>query len=81
MTNNLACVILIFLIDFSFFEKECVSGERGKGGGRETLSVSQDPDIMTWAEIKSWTLNRLSHPGAPSVCYVKDDYGFFRGLL
>ena len=22
-------------------------------------------EIMTWAEIKSWTLNQLSHPGAP----------------
>ena len=21
-------------------------------------------DIMTWAEIKSWTLNQLKHPGA-----------------
>ena len=26
---------------------------------------SHDPGIMTWAEIKSWALNRLSHPGAP----------------
>ena len=25
---------------------------------------SHDPEIMTWAEIKSWMLNRLSHPGA-----------------
>ena len=25
---------------------------------------SQDPEIMTWAEIKSQTLNRLSHTGA-----------------
>ena len=38
-------------------------------------AVSAEPDaglsimnrvIMTWAEIKSWPLNRLSHPGAPS---------------
>ena len=21
--------------------------------------------IMTWAKIKSWTLNQMSHPGAP----------------
>ena len=26
---------------------------------------SHDPGIMTWAEIKSWTLSQLSHPGAP----------------
>ena len=24
-------------------------------------------EIMTWAEIKSWTLNQLSHPGAPRM--------------
>ena len=28
-------------------------------------SNSQTHDIMTWAEIKSQTFNRLSHPGAP----------------
>jgi len=27
---------------------------------------SQDPEIITSAEIKSWTLNPLSHPGAPT---------------
>ena len=26
---------------------------------------SHDPGIMTWAEIKSWTLNQLSYPGIP----------------
>ena len=26
-------------------------------------------EIMTWAEIKSWTLNWLSHPGAPKCDY------------
>ena len=28
-------------------------------------SGSHNPEIMTWAEIKSGMLNRLSHPGAP----------------
>ena len=28
---------------------------------------SQNCEIMTWAETKSQTLNRLSHPGAPMV--------------
>ena len=23
-------------------------------------------ETMTWAETKSWTLNQLSHPGAPT---------------
>ena len=33
---------------------------------------SQDPGIMTWADIKSWTLNRLRHPGAPvKIFYEK----------
>ena len=27
--------------------------------------LSHDPEIMTRAEIKSRTLNQLSHPGAP----------------
>ena len=40
----------------------------------EFCSVRAEPDaglkltnreIMTWAEIKSWPLNQLSHPGAP----------------
>ena len=47
-------------------------------GGRERISSrlltecgahcgawSQDPEIMTWGEIKSQTLKWLSHPGAP----------------
>ena len=27
-------------------------------------------EIMTWAEIKNWTLNRLSDPGAPSFFFL-----------
>ena len=27
---------------------------------------TQDPEIKTWAKIKSWMPNRLSHPGAPT---------------
>ena len=29
---------------------------------------SQDLKTMTWGEIKSQTLNELSHPGAPKIC-------------
>ena len=32
---------------------------------------SHDPEIMTWAEIKSWTLNQLSLPGAPHFDFLK----------
>ena len=44
--------------------------------GSRLRAVSTKPDmgleptnceIMTWAEIKSWVLNQLSHPGAPEV--------------
>ena len=27
-------------------------------------------EILTWAEIKSWTLNWLSHPGAPKYYFI-----------
>ena len=56
-------------------------GGRGSGRGRERIpgrlsTVSMELDvgleltnheIMTWAEIKSWMLNQLSHPGAPHI--------------
>ena len=53
--------------------------ERGAEGERESLeklptehrvqrgAQSQDPEIMTWAEIKCQLLNQLSHPGNPKV--------------
>ena len=43
-------------------------------------ALSSDPDaglypsnheIMTWAEIKSWSLNRLSYPGAPGKQFLR----------
>ena len=55
-----------------------VRASGGRGRGKEIfkqapheaeLDVGLDPttvsEIRTWAEIKSWSLNRLSHPGAP----------------
>ena len=56
---------------------------RGRKRGRERIpsrlrSVSTEPDvgleltnleIMTRAETKSQTLNRLSHPGAPELFF------------
>ena len=42
-------------------ERESEAGAEPEGG-----SISQ-PELMTWAETKSWTLNPLSHPGAPQA--------------
>jgi len=36
-----------------------------------TWSSIPGPETMTWAEIKSRTLNWLSHPGAPSISLLK----------
>ena len=33
----------------------------------EPYTGSYNPKIMTWAEIKSPKLNKLSHPGAPFI--------------
>ena len=53
--------------------------------GTESDAPGLDPEIMTWAQIESWTLNQLSHPGTPkhfkispetSLSYVK-----FRSML
>ena len=48
-------------------------GDRDSQAG-STLSpepdVELDPtncEILTWAEIKIWMLNQLSHPGAPVI--------------
>ena len=35
---------------------------------------SHDPQIVTWAEIKSRTLNWLSHPGTPHIAFLKYMY-------
>ena len=50
-------------------------GQREREGDRESqagsvLSAGVDPmnrEVMTWAEIESRMLNRLSHPGAPKM--------------
>ena len=36
---------------------------------------SHDPEIMTCAEIKSWMLNQLSHPGTQEIISFKSDTG------
>ena len=65
---------------FIYFEREreCTSG-RGTERGRQRIpsrlhAISREPhkelkpmnhEIMTWAKIKNWRLNQLSHPGIP----------------
>lgn len=67
----------IFSLSLSFLEREWMGraegeGERGSQGG-SMLSMepsegawSHHPKVMTWAEIKSWAPNWLSHQGAPN---------------
>ena len=38
---------------------------------------SHDPKVMTWDEIKSWMLSRLSHPGTPWLLILKIQFSFF----
>ena len=71
-----------FLKDlFLLRERESTSGSgrgREKGGGSQANSeLSTEPDTglspstwnrdLTWAETKSWTPNRLCHPGTPRI--------------
>ena len=70
-----------FLIFFLFWkrERECMkTGEGQRERERENPMQAlccqwgawyepKNYEIITWAEIKSWTLNRLSHPGAPKI--------------
>ena len=58
-----------------------MNGGKGRGRRRERIfrlpaecgawhrARSHDPEIMTWAEIKSWMLNQFSHPGTPNQCF------------
>jgi len=64
-------------------KRECTGGgaERKEEGQADSmLSVeldlraqSHDPEIMTGVEIRSWTLNRLSHPGTPIFVLMLND--------
>ena len=70
----------MFLIHFWDSMSE---GERAEREGESQAgfhSVIKEPDmgldpmnskIITWAEIKSWLLNLLSHPGTPEINILK----------
>ena len=67
------------LFKIYFRERENTSGGEGQRETEKILSRlhaqrgarhgarSHDPGLMTWAQIKSWLLNRLSHPGTPCL--------------
>ena len=84
MTELGFCFCFLMFI-YLFWERE--RGERQREKERERipsrlLTVSAEPntglklmnrEIITWANIKSWSLNWLRHPGAPELfltCWV-----------
>ena len=77
-------LILRFLfVLFSFERERAWAGEGQREKGRERIlsrlyTVSTEPclgfklmnhEIMTWAKVKSWMLNWLSHPGPPRLWF------------
>ena len=50
-------------------------GESQAGSMRSTKPstglIPMNHDIMTWAKIKSWMLNQLSHPGIPKQTLIR----------
>ena len=77
LTKKIQCV---FVCLFIYFREKSVSSSGG--GGAEGLNLStlliMEPDaglnLMTWAKIKSRTLNWISHPGSPSMLLNKYKY-------
>ena len=71
-----AFIYLFYFFKFIWFwerERERERDSTPEGGGEEQRGRERIPspdaglgEIMTWAQIKSWMLNWLSHPGAPS---------------
>ena len=71
-----------YLLKLYIFFKDLFILERGAGGEGERENLKQiptehrahqgawfqDPEIMTWANIKSQTLNQLSH--SVPLCYI-----------
>ena len=81
--SNHLFICFFFKFIYSFWERERkrVSGVgEEREGERESQGGSTEPDaglnpmnqeITTWAEIKSQTLNRMSHPGAPLHMFIR----------
>lgn len=76
-------MILFFFFKIYVFIRDRESTKWGRDRG-ERISIrlhaqpplraqSHDSEIMTWPEIRSQTLNRLSHPGALEVTLLKNN--------
>lgn len=77
-----ACFFLFsFFLNLFIWVIERMRG-RSRGRGREKISSrfpterraclrtqSHHPEIMTWAKVKSWRLNQLSHTDAPTMLF------------
>ena len=85
-----ACVKFIILKNYLFILRESKRewvGEEPKAEGKRisrrlpaehrawNRAQSHDPEIMTWAEIKSWMLNWQSHPNSSEI-YNFSNYFF-----
>ena len=70
----------LFKKKLAYFKREGGEGKEGgeREGERESQAASMlsakthDPGIVTWAEVKSWTLGRPSHPVAPLIVIFKN---------
>ena len=61
---------MVHLINIQFFVLFCFVLFLSKlhaQHGTQCWAWIHDAEIKTWAEIKSWILNQLSHPGTPSI--------------
>ena len=78
LTNEGVDLLCFFFFLIYLRDRENMQGRGSKRGGERIPSrlhtVSAEPDerlhlmnseVMICTEIKSWVLNRLSHPGAP----------------
>ena len=60
-------IFLPFLSLSIYFERERIPSRLCTDMGLDLTNL----EIMTWAEIKSWMLNWLNHPGAPTFYFLK----------
>ena len=74
------------------FERDTASTSRGRGRERVRSrlpsehgaccrSWSQDPEIKTWAKIKSWALNQASHLRCPKLIGRSKNLSYFQIFL
>jgi len=58
-------LFLIYFYLLNYFLKSCARA-------LELRAWTHNPEIETWAEIKSWRLNWLSHPGTPGLFLIAE---------